>query len=152
MECPFSCSCIAYNTNSIHYFPVKSKQVKVKDKYIHYLFIQKSNSILLGKRKVGTWKGLYDLPSIELSSYISEESISKTKEWKNFFKNKDVQIEFISEEYQHKLSHQFIHAKFWFIKSDNIKIKGFVEVTKEDIIKYPVSVLLHKFLCENNLN
>ena len=152
LECPFSCNCVAYNTNSIYNLPVKSKQIKVKDKYIHYLFIQKSNSILLGKRKFGIWKGLYDLPSIELSSYISEESISQTKEWEYFFKNNDVQIEFVSEEYQHKLSHQFIYAKFWHVKSDNVKIKGFVEVNKEDIIHYPVSVLLHKFFCENNLN
>ena len=54
---------------------------------MHSLFVYpKSNSMLLGKRKFGIWKGLYDLPSIELSSYISRRNLFlQTKEWKLYF-------------------------------------------------------------------
>lgn len=39
-ECPFADSCMAYRMNSIHDLPVKSRTLKVSERYLHYIYIQ----------------------------------------------------------------------------------------------------------------
>ena len=54
--CPFISNCIAYNTNSIDKFPAKSNRIKVKKRFLNYLLIENSDTVILGKKNEGIWK------------------------------------------------------------------------------------------------
>ncbi len=144
--CPFIDDCIAYETNSVNSLPVKVKKNKAKKRFLHYLFIQNKNGIILEKRKAGVWKGLYELPFLEYSIKKTDLEVLSSFEWHDFFKNKNYKVKLVSEEFIHKLSHQHIYAKFWMISIRLSNLEHHTFVRNSEIKKYPVSRLTDKFL------
>ena len=145
-DCPIVNDCIAFNTNTVSLLPVKSKKLKVKNRYLHFLVVNKNNEVLIGKRNSGIWKGLYEFPFLEFDENLNEKSVLKSPLWINFFKDSVKQISSISEEYIHKLSHQKIHAKFWEIDVNSFRSSDFKIVKCNELQKYPVSSLIEKYL------
>jgi len=145
-DCPIANDCIAFNTNTVSLLPVKSKKLKVKSRFLHFLVVNKNNEVLIGKRKSGIWQGLYEFPFLEFDENLNEKSVLKSPLWINFFKNSVNQISSISEEYIHKLSHQKIHAKFWEIDVNSFCPSDFKIVKCSELQKYPVSSLIEKYL------
>ena len=150
-SCPFISDCVAYNTNSIDKFPVRSKKIKVKKRILNYLLIQNENAVILGKRNEGIWKGLYEFPFIEYSNKKSEKAVVSSVEWIEFFKNTHYKIESVSDEFIHKLSHQHIYAKFWTVNVEEFEFKNYFFVRNSQLKHYPVSRLIDKFLKEYNI-
>ena len=150
-SCPFSFNCVAYSTNSIEKFPVKSKKIKVKKRFLNYLLIQNENAIILGKRSKGIWKGLYEFPFIEYPTKKSEKTVIISNEWIDFFKNTDYKIESVSDEFIHKLSHQHIYAKFWTVNVEEFELKNYFFARNFKLKNYPVARLTDKFLKEYNI-
>ena len=145
-DCPIVNDCIAFNTNTVSLLPVKSKKLKVKNRFLHFLVINKNNEVLIGKRKSGIWQGLYEFPFLEFDENLNEKSVLKSPLWINFFKDSVKQISSISEVYIHKLSHQKIHAKFWEIDVNSFRSSDFKIVKCNELQKYPVSSLIEKYL------
>ena len=145
-DCPIVNDCIAFNTNTVSLLPVKSKKLKVKNRYLHFLVVNKNNELLIGKRNSGIWQGLYEFPFLEFDENLNEKSVLKSPLWINFFKDSVKQISSISEEYIHKLSHQKIHAKFWEIDVNSFRSSDFKIVKCNELQKYPVSSLIEKYL------
>ena len=145
-DCPIINDCIAFNSNTVSLLPVKSKKLKVKNRFLHFLVINKNNQLLIGKRNSGIWQGLYEFPFLEFDKNIDENSVLKSPLWINFFKDSVKQISSISEAYIHKLSHQKIHAKFWEIDVNSFRTTGFKTVKCNELQKYPVSSLTEKYL------
>ena len=147
--CPLSSDCVAFNTNSIKKFPVRQKKSNVRRRYLNYLLIKNEHTIALDKRDVGIWKGLYEFPFIEHLTKRCDQQVMLSDEWMNFFKNIDYRIESISEEYIHKLSHQYICAKFWTVnvKKTCLQNHNFIKIST--LKEYPVSRLTDKFLREH---
>ena len=145
-HCPIVNDCIAFNTNTVSLLPVKSKKLKVKSRFLHFLVVNKNNEVLIGKRNSGIWQGLYEFPFLEFDENLNEKSVLKSPLWINFFKDSVKQISCISEEYIHKLSHQKIHAKFWEIDVNSFRSSDFKIVKCNELQKYPVSSLIEKYL------
>jgi len=145
-DCPIINDCIAFNSNTVSLLPVKSKKQKVKNRFLHFLVINKNNQLLIGKRNSGIWQGLYEFPFLEFDKNLDENSVLKSPLWINFFKDSVKQISFISEAYIHKLSHQKIHAKFWEIDVNSFRTSSFKTVKCNELQKYPVSSLTEKYL------
>ncbi len=145
-DCPIVNDCIAFNTNTVSLLPVKSKKLKVKNRFLHFLVVNKNNEVLIGKRNSGIWQGLYEFPFLEFDENLNEKSVLKSPLWINFFKDSVKQISSISEEYIHKLSHQKIHAKFWEIDVNSFRSSDFKIVKCNELQKYPVSSLIEKYL------
>lgn len=145
-DCPIVNDCIAFNTNTVSLLPVKSKKLKVKSRFLHFLVVNKNNEVLIGKRKSGIWQGLYEFPFLEFDENLNEKSVLKSPLWINFFKDSVKQISSISEVYIHKLSHQKIHAKFWEIDVNSFRSFDFKIVKCNELQKYPVSSLIEKYL------
>ena len=150
-SCPFISDCVAYNTNSIDKFPVRSKTIKVKKRFLNYLLIQNENAVILGKRNEGIWKGLYEFPFIEYSNKKSEKAVVSSDEWIEFFKNTNYKIESVSDEFIHKLSHQHIYAKFWTVNIEVFELEKYSFVRNAKLKNYPVSRLTDKFLKKHNI-
>lgn len=145
-DCPIVNDCIAFNTNTVSLLPVKSKKLKVKNRFLHFLVVNKNYEVLIGKRNSGIWQGLYEFPFLEFDENLNEKSVLKSPLWINFFKDSVKQISSISEEYIHKLSHQKIHAKFWEIDVNSFRSSDFKIVKCNELQKYPVSSLIEKYL------
>ena len=145
-DCPIVNDCIAFNTNTVSLLPVKSKKLKVKSRFLHFLVVNKNHEVLIGKRNSGIWQGLYEFPFLEFDENLNEKSVLKSPLWINFFKDSVKQISSISEEYIHKLSHQKIHAKFWEIDVNSFRSSDFKIVKCNELQKYPVSSLIEKYL------
>jgi len=145
-DCPIVNDCIAFNTNTVSLLPVKSKKLKVKSRFLHFLVVNKNYEVLIGKRNSGIWQGLYEFPFLEFDENLNEKSVLKSPLWINFFKDSVKQISSISEEYIHKLSHQKIHVKFWEIDVNSFRSSDFKIVKCNELQKYPVSSLIEKYL------
>ena len=143
--CPMHDFCIAYNTNSVEGLPVKSKRIKVKNRFLHYLFIEQEDSIFLGKRKSGIWTGLYEFPFLEFQIKMGEKQVMQSEVWSNFFLNSTCEVKSVSSEFIHILSHQKIHAQFWKIKVFRFSLEEYELISKDSLLEFPVSRLTEKY-------
>ena len=69
-SCLFNNECVAFNTNEVLNLPIKSKKIKVKDRYLNFLVVNQKQQILLGKRNKGIWQGLYEFPFLEFKNNL----------------------------------------------------------------------------------
>ena len=143
--CPMQDFCEAHNSNRVAELPVKSKKIKVKNRFLHFLMIESDDRVYLGKRKKGIWNGLYEFPFLEFDENIDEKQVIATEDWAKIFQGDSLEINSISPEFIHVLSHQKIHAKFWKIKAEDVALKNFDLIAKKDLLNYPVSRLSEKY-------
>jgi len=150
-SCPMQDFCIAYTTNSVAELPVKSKKIKVKDRFLHYLIIEQGDNIFLGKRKSGIWTGLYEFPFLEFPIKIDEKQVMQSDEWLDIFLNPICDVKSVSSEFIHILSHQKIHAQFWQIKAAGVSLEKYDLISKNSLLEFPVSRLTEKYFETINL-
>lgn len=148
-DCPFNKECLAFKTQSVELFPVKSKKTKMTVRYFNYFVIDQGETIQFNKRKgKDIWKNLYDFPMIETRERISPEEFMTSTEWNVFFNYDNVTIVNISEEITHQLTHQKIIARFYFIEADKFKKidSSCIAVDKKDIFALPVPKIIENLL------
>lgn len=144
-SCPMQSFCIAYITNSVAELPVKSKKIKVKNRFLHYLFIEQEDNIFLGKRKSGIWTGLYEFPFLEFLNKTEEKQVIRSNEWSRIFLNSTCEVISVSSEFIHILSHQKIHAQFWQIKAASVVLDDYELISRNSLLEFPVSRLTEKY-------
>ena len=144
-SCHLQDSCVAYSTNSVAQLPVKSKKVKVNDRFLYYLLIEQKDNIFFGKRKSGIWTGLYEFPFLEFTKKMDEKQVMKSNDWLKIFLNSTFNIKSVSCEFIHVLSHQKIHAQFWRIKATGVELEEYELISKNRLLELPVSRLTEKY-------
>ncbi|PCH71590.1 MAG: A/G-specific adenine glycosylase [Bacteroidales bacterium] len=148
--CPLLSNCFAYNNGLIDQLPIKSKQIKTKNRYFYYLFLSCKSRFLIEKRKKkDIWENLFQYPLIECDKPISMDKLLQTSEWKELFGKKEMLILSISENVVHKLSHQNLHTAFIHIEMDidNLnKSNDYKIITHSEIQKYPFPKLIEDHL------
>lgn len=152
--CPFIADCVAYSTNSVEKLPPKVKNNSIKKRFLSYLVLRDKDLILLSKRNSGIWNGLYEFPFLEYSRRKSVKKIISSDKWGVFFRNIDYEIDSVSHEFIHKLSHQNIYAKFWIIdikRYDKFQLEEQMFVRNSEFEDYPVSRLTDKFMKQYNI-
>jgi A/G-specific adenine glycosylase len=143
--CPMQGFCEAYNKNTIAKLPVRFRKKKVRNRFLHFLMIEREGQVYLGKRESGVWKGLYEFPFLEFYQRISEKELISSAGWAGIFLDEKIKIESVSAELIHVLSHQKLHTKFWKVKADNLNLQNFQLIAIEELINYPVSRLTEKY-------
>ncbi|WP_263602551.1 A/G-specific adenine glycosylase [Chryseobacterium sp. PET-29] len=92
-ECPLNQDCIAFLTNKIYNFPVKTKKVKAEGLELKYYFVHRNGEFLIQQRKEDfIWKKLFEFPpqiSDELLPFIKSV---KTVHHKLTHKNLSIEI------------------------------------------------------------
>lgn len=146
--CPLQNYCTAFMSDTVSDLPVKSKKTVVKNRYMHYLLLEKNQQLILTKRTSDDiWKNLYDFPLIETlnSSEIGIENIKHLIEPHN-----------LAEEMKciykvnHKLTHRNITANFYVVnlkkplKKINFE-REYVFVNKNRIEDFPFPKLIENF-------
>lgn len=154
-RCPFAQYCIARNKKLITQLPIKSKKIKIKNRYFYYLVIKNNETVYLKKRiEKDIWRNLFDFPLIETKKKITEAKLVQTKEWKSIFNNSKFTISDFSQEVKCVLSHQKIYARFATIKT-NKKLKASKNWTltkTKNLKKMAVPVLIAKYIKEMGKN
>ncbi len=107
-ECPLQMDCQSYFHNTIYSLPVKSKKIKVTNRYLTYFIFKSDERFILQQRKdKDIWQGLYEFPLIDKRTPILQEEIEK------YLQKREIKTyERISEPIKHILSHQHLHVQF----------------------------------------
>ena len=149
-SCPLQHLCEAKQLNMQFEFPVKSKKVKVRNRYFHYFDIKHKGYTYLNKRvKDDIWKNMYEFPLIETSKDEELSDLMSKDSLKAIFKDAEIVVHSVSNRIRHILSHQHIYAKFYVIevvKSDLFLADPFIRIKQSDVSLYPISRLIHRYL------
>jgi A/G-specific adenine glycosylase len=144
--CVFNDSCAALQKNKVDQLPVKSKKVKVRNRYFNYLVVEdeNENTVIQKRTSKGIWQNLYEFPVIETDKVEDFEYVYGQVQ-ENFFKDNELVgfVGYNEESIIHKLSHQHLYIKFW-----KVSLKGVVEngINNEDLKTFPFPIVIHNFI------
>ena len=146
-SCGLKNSCYAYLKGEVKSLPYKEKKIKIKKRYFNYLVIHtKNDSTELEKRTKGIWTGLYQFPLIETSKEINYQELMEHSEFLSRFQQMDTHTkEYTTSEKPHKLSHQHIFSKFWFVE---VAKYPHANIYWKEVFDFPVPILIDNFLQE----
>ncbi|WP_016989052.1 A/G-specific adenine glycosylase [Flavobacterium sp. ACAM 123] len=144
--CVFNDSCAALQKNKVGQLPVKSKKIKVRNRYFNYLVVADENedTVIQKRTAKGIWQNLYEFPLLET---LKEEEFGHVAEQINndFFSEHEVVsiMECNEKSIIHKLSHQHLYIKFW-----KVSLKGAVEngISNEVLKTFPFPIVIHNFI------
>lgn len=144
--CVFNESCAALQKKKVDQLPVKSKKVKVRNRYFNYLVVsdEEENTLIQKRTSKGIWYNLYEFPLIETEKEEGFDCIADQVQKNHFAPNTIIgMMEDNEKSIIHKLSHQHLHIKFW-----KIKIKGRVEngINKENLKNLPFPIVIYNFI------
>lgn len=145
--CCFQSNCFAYANKKVNELPRKEKQTKQRDRFFNYLVISDEQEIILKKRtEKDIWIGLFDFPLIETE--LAVQDLKKTITTEHSWLLKKEHIISKSAAYIHQLSHQKIHATFWNIKTDKLKITNneYTAIPITNLEDYPVPKLIENYI------
>jgi A/G-specific adenine glycosylase len=146
--CVFNSSCAALQKKKVDQLPVKSKKLKVRNRYFNYIVAEDDlqNTIIQKRTAKGIWHNLYEFPLIETDKVEDFDCISRHIQ-KDFFQENEIVslLEYNPESIIHKLSHQHLHIKFW-----KANLKGFIEngINLEAAKTFPFPIVIHNFIEE----
>ena len=148
--CVLNDSCLALQKKKVNLLPVKTKKVKVTNRFFNYLIFEDSQLKILVNQRTdkGIWHNLYEFPLLETEKLEDFDCISQ-KIITDF--NYDTIVTSISELNPivqiHKLTHQHLHIKFWRVRvNGNLKSGIAINTLKN----YPFPIVLFNFI-ENAL-
>ena len=139
-KCLFSDNCKAFNSNTVMLYPFKEKRIKIKHRFLNYIFIITNDRKTLIKKRNGNgiWKNLYEFPLIETKKESSVNEIIKELDFKY--------LKFISEKkIKHKLTHQQLNISFFTFKVSNFD-DDLTDI--KALSNYPFPRPINKFISE----
>lgn len=149
-SCPLQHVCLANQLNIQSEFPVKSKKVKVRNRYFHYFQIHHNGYTYINKRTGrDIWKNMYEFPLIETPEDIDLSDLLLSDSFKNLFGDTQISISSTAKQVKHVLTHQQIYANFYVVEipqSDIFLTNSLIKIQREQIALYPISRLIHKYL------
>lgn len=121
--CPVRSGCYAYNNNAIAELPQKLKKAKIRERFLNYIVVTDSDTILMNKRdETDIWANMYDFPLIESKSRLTAQEVILLPEFKTFFGENSLIINTYPIK-KHALTHQHLHAQFIHINNKPIKLE-----------------------------
>ncbi|SHG08810.1 A/G-specific DNA-adenine glycosylase [Flavobacterium segetis] len=149
--CIFNESCAALQKNKVGQLPVKSKKLKVRNRYFNYIVAsdENDNTIIQKRTAKGIWHNLYEFPLLETEKEEGFDFVSEQIQ-NEYFKENSISsiLETNDKSIVHKLSHQHLHIKFW-----KVNINGTIKegIDQETLQSFPFPIVIHNFI-EKELN
>jgi A/G-specific adenine glycosylase len=147
--CVFNTSCVALQKKKVNLLPVKSKKLKVRNRFFNYIVVSdcNENTIIQKRTSKGIWHNLYEFPLIETHFPVDFNFINQSVRV-GFFQDKTILdiVECDNKAIIHKLSHQHLHIKFW-----KVTIKEAIEnsVDFEGLKTFPFPIVIYNFIEKN---
>ena len=145
-SCVFNESCAALQKNKVDQLPVKSKKIKIRNRYFNYLVVadENDNTIIQKRTDKGIWHNLYEFPLIETEKEEDFDYVSEAVQG-DYFKDNTVisMLEYNEKSIIHKLSHQHLHIKFW-----KVNLNGSIEngINKAVLRTFPFPIVIYNFI------
>jgi len=150
--CVFTDSCLALKKKKVDVLPVKSKKIKVTNRFFNYLILEDvlGNTLIQKRTAKGIWHNLYEFPLLETTEIVDFDYVSKAVQNDIFSNYTIIGI----EEYSHttlihKLSHQHLHIQFWKIKIEEI-IENGVDAVR--LKTFPFPIVIYNFIEKQEIN
>lgn len=150
-SCVLRLQCEAFKQDKVYAYPVKDKKRKPINRYLNYVFVEtKAKETFIRQRTdEGIWNKLYEFPLVETEAVVEDlEALYRTDAWNALFSGEKHHIELVYQA-KHQLSHQTLHANFWYLRGKNVKLpahRGFIKVPLQAIHDFAVPRLLERFL------
>jgi A/G-specific adenine glycosylase len=110
--CPLQAQCQANATGKVAALPVKSKKVKVKERFFNYFVVAQNGQLALKQRNTrDIWQQLYDFYLVESDAPLTSIDALDDATLRDILPQ--VIIEPPARAYTHVLTHQRIQAQFW---------------------------------------
>lgn len=144
--CIFNTSCAALQKKKVDQLPVKSKKLKVRNRFFNYLVVSDDNENTIIQKRIakGIWHNLYEFPLIETERVEDFDCISNLIQ-SDFFKGNEIVgiSESNPETIIHKLSHQHLYIKFW-----KVKVNGTIKnaINSDTLKTFPFPIVIHNFI------
>jgi A/G-specific adenine glycosylase len=150
INCPLNDLCFACLNGSVNNFPVKSKQKKQSERYLNFIYLHDEDYVCLERREdVDIWKNMYQFPLIECSYPAAPEEVIGSKDWERKLTGIQYQLENITPERIHLLTHQRLHIRFFIVRFAERKFSSpLMGVGKTQVTDYPVPKPIESFLLE----
>jgi A/G-specific adenine glycosylase len=149
--CVFNESCAALQKKKVDQLPVKSKKIKVRNRYFNYMVAndENANTLIQKRTSKGIWQNLYEFPLLETEKEENFDFVSEQIQ-SEYFKENSISsiLETNDKSIIHKLSHQHLHIKFW-----KVNVNGTIEngINHETLKTFPFPIVIHNFI-EKELN
>ncbi len=143
-KCILKSTCYSYETELVSLLPIKSKLLKIVDKYFNFIIFISGSHTFIHKRKNGIWKSLYQFPLIE--GEFSFDELKSQREWRDLINNKEINLKYSSSTITHKLTHQRIHAIFHHVEIEDLYSKEYMRVNLSELQNYPTPRLIEKYI------
>ncbi len=147
-DCVFKRECYALANNKVEALPVKLKKLKVKKRYLYFLFVRDihNNTIIQKREGAGIWRGLYQFPLIEGEGKLTIDQLIKHELWQELMKNSEVTIK-KEKSLVHKLTHQTLDIHIYDLQVDVLnEIELFEKVSMDAIADYAFPKPLFEWL------
>ena len=151
-SCPLNHLCQAFSIGRVSDFPVKSKKMERKKRFLNFIVIDlPDKQTVIQRRGVrDIWHGLYQFPLYESYSLVNAPAVA------TYLRHNYPCSDFSGgkvHECKHLLTHQELLVTFWrFSVSDIILLPGQVVVATADLPKFPFPQLLVTFIDSNKDN
>ena len=155
-SCPLKDYCVAFHTGRQHTLPVKSKKVKIKKRYLHYLVIHFAGQLYMKRRKSSDiWAGLYDFYLVEADQLHALDALEDGL--LGLARGHQLSMTRKSTLYKHVLTHQQLHVQFFHVTATPqflaeaqplLQQAGVSGFTLEQAQALPKPILINNFLEE----
>lgn len=156
IDCPLSKKCRAFQENRIQKLPVKTKKIRRRTRFFHYLVINQGAEVWIRKR-IGQdiWKNLYEFPMVEMQTGLRQaEKIIEAFDMEPLRRPTNYQVEKISPPFQQLLTHQKIVATFVEIKlktTPDLNSFGIKKIDRKNLGKFAFPKLIDCYLKDKSL-
>ncbi len=148
--CPLAATCKACKDSMTGLLPVKSRKARVSVRFFNYMYVRAGEYTYIHRRPAGDiWHNLYEFPMIETERELNEDELlasSRLNAWLG--RAPVISSRCLDKNVRHVLSHRVLYAAFYelVLPEDAAAFAGFERIRIEDLIKYPVSRLIDRFL------
>ena len=144
--CPLQKKCKAFAAGKQEQFPVKSKKIIQRNRFIYYLLLEAKGSILIRQRKgKDIWQDLYEFVLLEKDEPLQKAELKVPDTW-GIASQKSTLID-VSEIFVHQLTHQKIQSRFVRIKLESkIKLEGYEWINLSKMRSFAFPRLISRYL------
>ncbi|MFB9108944.1 A/G-specific adenine glycosylase [Flavobacterium gyeonganense] len=144
--CVFNDSCLALQKKKVDTLPVKSKKLKITNRFFNYLVLEDiEGKTLIQKRTTkGIWHNLYEFPLLETNEIVDFDFVSRIIKEEILSSYTITGVEECSHATViHKLSHQHLHIQFWKVKISDILPNG---LNCNELKEFPFPIVIYNFI------
>ncbi len=156
VQCMIQPMCEAFARDRVHDYPRRKGKKQPVDRYFYYFLFYweeppgAKQFFVQERDKKGIWQHMFDLPLMESSVKISDETVFTHADWRFVFGLEGWRQEQQPVDLKHLLTHRRIHARFYPVRVSGQARRAlhqrYQQTSREDFHELPKSRLLERFI------